>query len=92
MLIDTTVPKHPELPLDIDSHVARGTYCNIAVVASSRWEVVIDFAFVGPGQPSGIVVSRIILHPEQAQALHQALGTKLAQLAPPAAPPPSPAG
>lgn len=73
MLIDTTPPDPSDIPLQLDAQVARGTYCNVAIVSRTAWEFVIDFAFVGPNQARGLIVSRVILHPGQAEALHRAL-------------------
>lgn len=81
MLIDTSPPDHRDIPLELDAQVARGSYCNVAFVSHTAWEFVLDFAFVGPNQPRGLVVSRIIMHPSQAEALHRALGDNLQRFA-----------
>lgn len=83
MLIDTKTPATAppaatsDIPLALDAATARGNYCNVAIVARTAFEVVIDFAFVGPSQKNGVVVSRIIMNPTQAAALHHTLGENL---------------
>ena len=73
-MFDDKSPEKSPIPLEMDAQVARGSYCNVAIVSCNDWECVIDFAFVGPNQPKGLVVSRIILNLAQAEALHHALG------------------
>lgn len=47
--------------IDIDSDVSNGIFSNFPIVASSEYEVVIDFASILPGFPNPKVQSRVIL-------------------------------
>lgn len=58
-----------ELPQD----VAQGQYVNFAFIAHSHSEFVLDFARILPGMPKGQVCSRVVLAPEHAKRLLQAL-------------------
>ncbi|MDR1887734.1 MAG: DUF3467 domain-containing protein [Prevotellaceae bacterium] len=58
-----------ELPED----VAQGIYSNLAIIAHSTSEFVVDFVRIMPGIPKAKVKSRIILTPEHAKRLLQAL-------------------
>lgn len=57
------------LPPDI----AGGIYSNLAVVAHSPHEFIIDFASMMPGAPQPIIRSRIVMTPENAKRLLAAL-------------------
>lgn len=58
-----------ELPLD----VARGEYSNFVLINHSSSDFIIDFASVLPGMPKAVVRSRVIMAPEHAKRLLQAL-------------------
>lgn len=61
-----------ELKFQIDGDVARGRYTNMAVIAHTRNEFVLDFAFAAPRQgPS--VVARLVTSPGHAKALLRSL-------------------
>lgn len=62
-----------ELPEDI----AEGTYSNLAVISHSSSEFVIDFIRLVPNVPKAKVKSRIILTPQHAKRLLQALSDNL---------------
>ncbi len=58
-----------ELPQD----VAQGQYANFAIITHSSSDFVLDFARILPGVPKAQVKSRVILAPEHAKRLLQAL-------------------
>lgn len=58
-----------ELPEDI----AEGTYSNMAIIAHSQSEFVLDFIRMVPNVPKAKVKSRIILTPSHAKRLLKAL-------------------
>lgn len=62
-----------QIQIDLPEDVAEGTYSNLAVIAHSSSEFVIDFVRVMPGLPKAKVQSRIILTPEHAKRLLYAL-------------------
>ncbi len=59
--------------IELSPEVAEGTYCNLAFIAHSDSEFVVDFINMMPGTPKGVVKSRIILTPQHAKRLHLAL-------------------
>jgi len=64
--------KLKELKLEIDKETAKGQYTNMALIAHTKDEFVIDFAFAYPGQ-SPIVNSRVITSPQHAKAFLRSL-------------------
>jgi hypothetical protein len=61
-----------ELKLELDKETARGRYANMALIAHTRDEFILDFALAYPGQPP-MVNSRIITSPQHAKALLKSL-------------------
>lgn len=66
-------PKKNQLNIDLSAEVAQGIYSNLAVITHSSAEFVLDFIRVMPGVPKAEVKSRIILTPEHAKRLLNAL-------------------
>jgi len=62
-----------QLQLELSPETAKGLYSNLAIITHSRSEFVIDFASVLPGLPKAQVGSRIIMTPEHAKRLLNAL-------------------
>jgi hypothetical protein len=62
-----------EIQVELSDDVAQGTYANLAVIAHSSSEFIIDFIRVVPGVPKAKVKSRIILTPDNAKRLLYAL-------------------
>ncbi|WP_263786851.1 DUF3467 domain-containing protein [Salinibacter grassmerensis] len=62
-----------ELPLDVDEGMAEGTYANSVLVRSSPEEVVVDFVRVVPGTMQARLKSRVIVPPQNAERLLDAL-------------------
>ncbi len=65
--------KKQQLSLDLKPEVARGSYSNLAVITHSRSEFIVDFATVLPGLPKPEISNRIIMTPEHAKRLLNAL-------------------
>ncbi|MBE6219768.1 MAG: DUF3467 domain-containing protein [Rikenellaceae bacterium] len=63
------VKKPQGLEIQLDEQVAQGNYCNIALIAHSTSEFIIDFATMLPGLPKARVKSRVVLTPEHAKRL-----------------------
>lgn len=61
--------KNLGIDLELDETVAQGNYSNLAIIAHSTSEFIIDFAAVMPAVPKAKVKSRIILTPEHAKRL-----------------------
>ncbi|MDR1645878.1 MAG: DUF3467 domain-containing protein [Tannerellaceae bacterium] len=66
---------HPgnEIQVELTEEIAQGTYANLAIIAHSSYEFIIDFIRVVPGVPKAKVKSRIILTPDNAKRLLYAL-------------------
>ena len=62
-----------DLKVKITDEVAQGKYSNLAVVAHSTSEFVLDFAKLLPGFNGGLVHSRVIMAPEHCKRLLFAL-------------------
>lgn len=62
-----------QINIELSEEMAEGVYANLAMIAHSNSEFVIDFIRLMPGVPKAKVKSRIILTPEHAQRLLQAL-------------------
>jgi hypothetical protein len=65
--------KQPQLSIEIDDATAQGMYCNLAFIAHSEQEFVMDFMFLSPQQPKAKVRSRIITSPKHAKRFMAAL-------------------
>lgn len=59
--------------VELSEEIADGIYSNLAVISHSPTEFVLDYIRVMPNLPKAKVVSRIILTPEHAKRLLQAL-------------------
>ncbi len=57
------------IEIQLDEQVAQGNYCNLAIIAHSTSEFIIDFATMLPGLPKARVKSRVVLTPEHAKRL-----------------------
>jgi hypothetical protein len=68
-----------EINIELKEEVAQGTYANFAVIAHSQSEFVLDFVCILPGMPKAQVKSRIILMPEHAKRLLNALQDNIAK-------------
>jgi hypothetical protein len=68
-----------QLNIELSEEVADGIYSNLAIITHSNSEFVIDFVKVLPGVPKAKVKSRIILTPQHAKRLLQALGENIAK-------------
>lgn len=72
-------PNQPEntdpnaLNIELSEAIAEGEYANLALIAHSSSEFVVDFIRLLPGVPKAKVKARIILTPEHAKRLLAAL-------------------
>lgn len=62
-----------QLNIELSEEVAEGQYVNLAMIAHSNSEFVIDFIKMMPGVPKAKVKSRIVITPEHAKRLLTAL-------------------
>jgi len=80
-IMDDKKNKNPEpqqlqenqINIELSEEVAEGVYANLAMIAHSNSEFVIDFIRLMPGVPKAKVKARIILTPEHAKRLLAAL-------------------
>jgi hypothetical protein len=66
-------PNQQQINIELTEEVAEGIYANLAMIAHSNSEFVIDFIRLMPGVPKAKVKSRIVITPEHAIRLLAAL-------------------
>jgi len=66
-----------KINIDLTEEVAEGIYSNLAIITHSHAEFIIDFVKMMPGIPKAKVKSRIILTPEHAKRLTNALNENI---------------
>src|SRR5690554_8204626 len=69
--------KEGEIQIELSDEVAQGTYSNLAVISHSSAGVVIEFIRIVLGVAKAKVKSRIILTPEHAKRLLNALNDNI---------------
>jgi hypothetical protein len=67
-----TAPQN-QINIELSEEIAEGVYSNLAMIAHSNSEFVIDFIRLMPGVPKAKVKSRIVITPEHAKRLLAAL-------------------
>jgi len=65
--------KQNQIQIELSEEIAQGTYANLAVIAHSSSEFIIDFIRIVPGAAKAKVQSRVILTPDNAKRLSLAL-------------------
>jgi hypothetical protein len=75
--MDDKKNKHPEaqnqINIELTEEIAEGVYSNLAMIAHSNSEFVIDFIRLMPGVPKAKVKARIVITPDHAKRLLAAL-------------------
>ena len=71
--------KQEGLNIELTEEVAEGTYSNIAIINHSPSEFIVDFIQMMPGVPKAKVKSRIILTPQHAKRLMNALNDNISK-------------
>lgn len=66
-----------QLNLELDEETAEGTYANLVMIAHSPEEFILDFIRMVPGVQKAKVKSRIIVTPQHAQRLMNALAENI---------------
>ena len=66
-----------KLQMGISPEVAEGTYSNLALITHSSSDFILDFACALPGMPAPQIKSRVIMAPEHAKRLLQALQSNI---------------
>jgi hypothetical protein len=62
-----------KINIELNEDIAEGIYSNLAIISHSTSEFVIDFIKVMPGMPKAKVKSRVLMTPEHAKRLMNAL-------------------
>jgi hypothetical protein len=62
-----------QINIELSEETAEGVYANLAMIAHSSSEFVIDFIRLMPGVPKAKVKSRVVITPEHAKRLLNAL-------------------
>lgn len=71
-------PANPnQINIELSEDIAEGVYSNLAMIAHSNSEFVIDFIRLMPGVPKAKVKSRIVITPEHAKRLLGALSDNI---------------
>lgn len=66
---------HPgQMNVELSEEMAEGVYSNLAIINHSPSEFVVDFIQMMPGIPKAKVKSRIVITPQHAKRLLNALG------------------
>src|SRR5690348_7968114 len=73
MADEKQVPQQNQINIELSEEIAEGIYSNLAMIAHSNSEFVIDFIRLMPGVPKARVKSRVIITPEHAKRLLAAL-------------------
>src|SRR5688572_28388055 len=66
-----------QINIELWEEVAEGQYANLAMIAHSSSEFVIDFIRLMPGLPKAKVESRVVITPEHAKRLLAALADNI---------------
>ena len=72
-------PAPQQVSLELGDKEAEGIYSNLCLISHSSSEVILDFARALTGLNKGKVYARIIMTPQHAKSLLQALGQNLAK-------------
>lgn len=68
-----------KLEFELTPEVAQGQYSNLAIIAHSASEFILDFAAMLPGMPKAKVKSRIVTTPEHAKKMLLSLQENVAR-------------
>ena len=72
-------PQQQQLTIELGEKEAEGIYSNLAVISHSPAEFVVDFTRVLPGVPKARVLSRIVMTPQHAKMLLNALADNISK-------------
>lgn len=68
-----TANKQQQMEIEVSEQESTGTYSNLVMITHSASEFILDFISVMPGVPKAKVVKRIVLTPDHAKRLANAL-------------------
>jgi len=73
LMADEKNQNQNQLNIELPDEIADGLYSNLAIISHSQSEFVLDFVRIMPNMPKARVKSRIILTPQHAKRLMNAL-------------------
>lgn len=73
----TPASEEQQINIELSEEIAEGEYANLAMIAHSNSEFVIDFIRLMPGLPKAKVKARVVITPEHAKRLLAALQDNL---------------
>jgi hypothetical protein len=68
-----------QINVELSEEMAEGVYSNLAMIAHSNSEFILDFIRLMPGVPKAKVKARIIITPEHAKRLLEALSDNISR-------------
>lgn len=74
---DIDMEDKKQLSLELKPEVAKGSYSNLAIITHSKSEFIIDFATMLPGLAKPEISNRMIMTPEHAKRLLNALADNI---------------
>lgn len=69
--------KQGQVEIELPEEEATGTYSNLVMISHSASEFILDFISVMPGRPKAKVVKRMVLTPDHAKRLANALSENI---------------
>ncbi len=69
--------KKGQIEIELPEEEASGTYSNLVMISHSASEFILDFISVMPGRPKAKVVKRMVLTPDHAKRLVNALSENI---------------
>lgn len=66
-------PNPQQITIELKPEIERGSYSNLAIITHSHSEFIIDFAAILPGMKKPDISNRIVMTPEHAKRLFNAL-------------------
>lgn len=66
-----------QIEIELPEEEASGTYSNLVMISHSPSEFILDFISVMPGAPKAKVVKRMVLTPDHAKRLSNALSENI---------------
>lgn len=68
-----------QMQIELPEEEASGTYSNLVMITHSNSEFILDFISVMPGVPKAKVVKRMVLTPDHAKRLSNALAENVSR-------------
>ena len=72
-------PKNVNIQIQADDATKEGAYANLAMIAHSPEEFVLDFIFIVPNPPYGKLKSRVVMSAAHAKRFVRALAENVAK-------------